>query len=238
MTKHSDVDDRVRGLLATAKQALGLSVTFLTRMDGTTQHLERVDSSIPFLFKEGYTQREERTLCHAIRSGALPAVIPDLREHPAAMALPAARFPSIRSYVSVPVVLSDGSVYGTFCGAGLTTDKGLAARDKALMDVLAQAAAVVIEPQVREDARVAEVTARLAPVLAAGGPDVVLQPIAEIATGRRLGAEALSRFPRTGAGLRTCASPTPTASGRATCSRCWRCAAPRSTWRPSPGTSP
>jgi EAL domain-containing protein (putative c-di-GMP-specific phosphodiesterase class I) len=188
-------DQQLRELLATAKRALGLSVTFLTRMDGTTQHLERVDSSVPFLFKEGYQQRQERTLCQAIREGRLPAVIPDLKEHPEAMRLPAARFPRIRSYVSVPVVFSDGTVYGTFCGAGLTTDKGLAARDQALMDVLAHAAALVLEPVVEEQNRVSEITARLEPVVRDRGPLVVLQPIAELATGRRIGAEALSRFP-------------------------------------------
>ena len=31
--------------------------------------------------------------------------------------------PRIRSYVSVPVTLTDGTLYGTFCAAGLTTDK-------------------------------------------------------------------------------------------------------------------
>jgi EAL domain-containing protein (putative c-di-GMP-specific phosphodiesterase class I) len=188
-------DRQIRDLLATAKRALGLSVTFLTRMDGTTQHLERVDSSVPFLFQEGYQQRQDRTLCQAIRDGELPAVIPDLRKHPAAMRLPAARFPRIRSYVSVPVVFSDGTVYGTFCGAGLTTDKGLAARDQALMDVLAQAAALVLEPAEQEKSRVAEITARLAPVIQDGGPLVVLQPIAALSTGLRVGSEALSRFP-------------------------------------------
>ena len=57
------------------------------------------------------------------------------------MKLPAARMPRLRSYVSVPVVLSDGELYGTFCAAGLTSDKDLTKRDKALMDVLASAAA-------------------------------------------------------------------------------------------------
>ena len=41
------------------------------------------------------------------------------------MRLPAARLPRIRSFVSVPVVLSDGTLYGTFCAAGLTSDKEL-----------------------------------------------------------------------------------------------------------------
>nr|WP_269204750.1 EAL domain-containing protein [Motilibacter deserti] len=182
--------------MRTAKEALGLSVTFLTRMDGETQHLEVVDSSVPFLFQEGYRQRQEATLCQAIRDGKLPPVIPNLKDHPEAMKLPAARFPRIRSYVSVPVVLSDGTVYGTFCGAGLTSDKGLTKRDQSLMDVLASAAAVVIEPGIREQARAEEIEARLRPVMEQGGPLVVLQPIVSLLTGRREGAEALSRFPR------------------------------------------
>ncbi|NHC46676.1 EAL domain-containing protein [Motilibacter aurantiacus] len=189
-------EQQVAELLRTAKGALGLSVTFLTRMDGETQHLEVVDSSVPFLFQEGYQQRQEATLCQAIRDKKLPAVIPDLRDFPVAMKLPAARFPRIRSYVSVPVVLSDGTVYGTFCGAGLTSDKGLTKRDQSLMDVLASAAAVILEPGVQEQARAAEIAARLQPVMDDGGPLVVLQPIVSLRTGHREGAEALSRFPR------------------------------------------
>jgi len=33
-------------------------------------------------------------------------------------------------------------------------------------------------------------------VISAGGPLVVLQPVAELATGSRVGAEALSRYPQ------------------------------------------
>jgi EAL domain-containing protein (putative c-di-GMP-specific phosphodiesterase class I) len=103
--------------------------------------------------------------------------------------------PRIRSYVSVPVVLSDGTLYGTFCAAGLTSDKALTKRDQALMEVLAQAASVLIEPEVRARAHRDGVEARLAPLMGEGGPTVVLQPIVELATGDRVGAEALSRFP-------------------------------------------
>jgi EAL domain-containing protein (putative c-di-GMP-specific phosphodiesterase class I) len=122
-------------------------------------------------------------------------VIPNLKDFDEAMKLPVARLPRIRSYVSVPVTLSDGSLYGTFCAAGLTSDKDLTKRDKALMDVLASAASVIVEPRVRENARRTEIEDRLRPVMAAGGPAVALQPIVDLGTGAQVGAEALSRFP-------------------------------------------
>lgn len=192
--RRSDADLQVADLLRTAKRSLGLSLTFLSRLDGRTQHLEVVESSIP-LFRDGQSQPQATSLCQAILDGKLPSVIPDVAKLPEAKRLPAARFPRIRSFVSVPVLLSDGTLYGTFCAAGFTADNELTKRDRALMEVLASAAATVIEPAVRQRHREAAVRARLRQVVDSGGPEVVLQAVVALVDGRRVGAEALSRFP-------------------------------------------
>jgi EAL domain-containing protein (putative c-di-GMP-specific phosphodiesterase class I) len=163
-------------------------------MDGEVQHLEVVESSLPF-FHDGQTQPQATSLCQAILDGKLPSVIPNVAKLPEAKRLPAARFPRIRSYVSVPVSLSDGSLYGTFCAAGFTADNDLTKRDRALMEVLASVAATIIEPGVQERRRESALRARLQPVFDAGGPRIVLQPIVAFRDGSRVGVEALSRFP-------------------------------------------
>ena len=193
--QRSEADQQIADLLRTAKKSLGMSVAFLSRMDGTTQHLEVVESSIPMLFHDGIQLKQESTFCQLALDGKLPAVMPDMRKSKLAMSLPSARIPRVRSYVTTPVRLSDGSVYGTFCAFGLTADAKLTKRDKSLMDVLASAAAMIIEPGLRQEQHRTEIEERLAPVFERGGPDVVLQPIVDLATGARVGAEALSRFP-------------------------------------------
>jgi EAL domain-containing protein (putative c-di-GMP-specific phosphodiesterase class I) len=190
----SDTDLKVAELLRTAKNSLGLSLTFLSRLDGTVQHLEVVESSIPF-FHDGQTQPQATSLCQAILDGKLPSVIPNVAKLPEAKRLPAARFPRIRSYVSVPVSLSDGTLYGTFCAAGFTADNELSKRDRALMEVLASVAATIIEPGVAERRRESAIRERLEPVIVSGGPRIVYQPIVALSDGTRVGAEALSRFP-------------------------------------------
>jgi GAF domain-containing protein len=179
-----------------ARTTLGMPVAFLTRMDATTQTPEVVDSKIPFLFQEGYQQQRDQTLCQAAIDGRVPPVMGDQTKHKMAMQLPAARFPRLRSFVTVPVHLSDGSLYGSFCAAGVTANDDLRARDAELMSLLARAAAVIVEPEVVARRQTAEIEDRYAPVLNGGGPQVVYQPIVDLRTRRRVGSEALSRFPR------------------------------------------
>ncbi|GAB3195987.1 hypothetical protein GCM10027261_17620 [Geodermatophilus arenarius] len=194
--QRTDAEQQIADLLRTARTSLHMSVAFLSRLDGTTQHLEVVDTRVPVLVREKAQIAQDTSFCQAILDGELPAVIDDVTRYPLAMSLPSARIPRIRSYVSTPVTLSDGSLYGTFCAFGFTSDKELTRRDEALMQVLASAASVIIEPEVRERQRRDDIDGRLDPLVAAGGPDVVLQPIVDLVTGARVGAEALSRFPR------------------------------------------
>jgi EAL domain-containing protein (putative c-di-GMP-specific phosphodiesterase class I) len=135
------------------------------------------------------------SLCQAILEGRLPRVIPDVAVLAEARDLPATRLLQIGSYLSVPVTLSDGRLYGTLCAAGSSAEPSLRMRDSALMAVLAKSAAAIVEPVVRRRERQSEIRERVERVLGDEGPTILLQPIVALDSRVRVGAEALSRFP-------------------------------------------
>jgi putative nucleotidyltransferase with HDIG domain len=101
--------------------------------------------------------------------------MPDVRRYPAARAVPGAELAGIRAFCSVPLVLSDGRLYGTLCGASHETHDGLAERDLQFLTVIARLVSDAIErdllaaEHVREQVESASVEALLAAVDARDG---------------------------------------------------------------------
>lgn len=184
---------QIEDLLRTARESLGLPMAYLTHLDATTQQLQVVDPTEAGVV--GATGERSASLCHAILAGRLPRVIPDTRSMPAAAALPPVADGSITSYVSVPVRLSDGRLYGTFCAASSTAHPDLTDTDARLMEVLAHVAATLIESQVDANERRHAVVDQVQQVLHGGGPEIVWQPIVDMTMASCQGFEALSRFP-------------------------------------------
>ncbi len=191
----ADIDpvrSQIEDLLQTARESLGLSMAYLTHLDTTTQQLQVVDPAD--VEAVGRTGARAASLCHAILADQLPRVIPDTRSMPAAAPLPPVADGSVASYVSVPVQLRDGRLYGTFCAASSTAHPELTDTDARVMEVLAHVAATLIDSRVDAMDRRLAVVEQVQRVLDEGGPDIVWQPIVDITKGACRGFEALSRF--------------------------------------------
>lgn len=131
------------------------------------------------------------TYCAQMVAGQLPRFIPDTRLEPGVRDFPATQRARIGSYIGVPLRLTDGTVFGSFCCASHEAQPELTARDVHFMEVLADLLTSELdrEYQWNLDRRLVE------RVLERSQLAVALQPVVDLRTGERLGVEALSRFP-------------------------------------------
>src|ERR1700712_3776663 len=96
----------------------------------------------------------------------------------------------IGSYIGVPLRLSSGRLYGTFCciahSPGLLDE-----RDVRFMAMLAELLVAELDEQHQQE----QSRRRIGGLLEGQSLDVAFQPIVDVRSGYCLGVEALSRFP-------------------------------------------
>jgi EAL domain-containing protein (putative c-di-GMP-specific phosphodiesterase class I) len=136
----------------------------------------------------------ERGFCQRVVDGRLPELIVDARALPEAANLPETHGIPIGSHLSVPIRLSDGRVYGTFCCFSFMPDLSLTKRDLQMMKAFADVLADQIDRDTRQGREQTDQINRITDVMRQGQPTIVYQPIYDLETRRMAGVEGLSRF--------------------------------------------
>jgi EAL domain-containing protein (putative c-di-GMP-specific phosphodiesterase class I) len=184
--------DRVLDL---ARRRLGLDVAYLTEMTGDGQVVRLLSGDAEAVgFDAGTTSDNDDTFCMRMLAGELPSVVPDTAAHPRASEVGLARSGLVGAYVGVPVRLEGGRLYGTLCCASRDRQAAMGAEVQQLMAAFSELIAAEIEEDEQLLTRSTAMRDRVDAVLRRG-PDILVQPIVELATGRTVGVEALSRFP-------------------------------------------
>lgn len=185
----------IDGFLRAVRTHLALQVAYVSRFDGNDSLFEHVDApGLEALIKPGDRRSLDDVYCRHILAGRLPELIPDTAAEPLAMGMPITAAVPIGAHVSVPLRLSDGSVYGMFCCLGPQADASLNPRDLAMMRSFADLAAAEIERRQQAEAVLDALRAPVAQVLADGGPGIAFQPIWRMGEAHPAGYEALARF--------------------------------------------
>ncbi|MEA2480554.1 MAG: hypothetical protein QOJ07_2476 [Thermoleophilaceae bacterium] len=165
LAQHPTVD----GALAAVREFLDMEIAMATEFVGPQQMLRKVDGDADsFFVAEGLGLPVEQTICHRILAGRLPNLIPSVAAEPRAAELPVTQLANIGAYASVPLLFSDGRVYGTLCAAAHAAKPALGYRELQFLHVLARLVADTVErEELQAVARELEVQAATATTLVA-----------------------------------------------------------------------
>ena len=113
---HPDLYEPLTFLLAQVRQALGMDIVFVSRLSDTQRVFEVVSAEGELAdVAPGVSDPLLETYCHRVAEGRLPAVVADTSGNAEVRALPVTDRLDIRAYLSAPVVLANGRVFGTVC---------------------------------------------------------------------------------------------------------------------------
>ncbi|WP_082905055.1 MULTISPECIES: sensor domain-containing phosphodiesterase [Marinobacter] len=184
----------MQAMLEAVRNHLGMDVAFVSRIENGKRSFDFVDSSIPPPIRPGDSGDVEDSYCQRVVDGRLPELINDAKEIEEARALPGTQSIPIGAHLSVPIMLDNGDLYGTFCCFSRHPDPSMNTRDLDVLRTFADIAGKHISH--REAARSQEkaLRAEIQEILAEERLAMVFQPIQDIHRQETVGFESLARF--------------------------------------------
>ena len=187
--------ESIQRILHSIRTHLDMDVAFASHVTPGEVLIEHADMGPKRPFATGDSFAPEDGYCQRILDGRLPYLIPDTSRVAEAAALRCTSEMPIGSHLSVPLKLSDGRVYGTFCCFSFRPNRTLNERDLRMMHAFADLAAAQIEAGIDLERHEAETVARVTAIIEKDSLAVVYQPIYQLDSNEVVGVECLARFP-------------------------------------------
>jgi EAL domain-containing protein (putative c-di-GMP-specific phosphodiesterase class I) len=191
----ASLQELIHSAVNLARYCLGMDVAFITEFKQGRRIFRHVASnSEPVPIKVGDAHPLEESYCQYIVSGAIPPIVDDSHIYPILKVLGATEAMRIRAHLGVPIRLSDGSIFGTFCCYSHRPISTLRDSDVTAMTRFAELVAGMLEQRVVAERLRDTVSMRVASVIDACAIWIAYQPIVDLSTRDTVGVEALARF--------------------------------------------
>jgi GAF domain-containing protein len=134
-------------LLRNVRTLLAMDIAFVSEFSDGRRIFRHVDAdpSQPRKLEVGQSDLVEETYCQRVVDGRLPLAIPNTAALPEARELAVTESLNIRAYLSAPVVLADGEIYGTLCCISHQTRSALGSRQVDALRTVADLISTEIE---------------------------------------------------------------------------------------------
>ncbi len=129
------MSETIEHMLRDVRQALQMDVVFVSEFAGNRLVFRELEGDAEsFEWREGEGFPLDESYCKRVLDGRLPRVVPDARNEDATKDLRVTSEADMGSYCAVPLILSDGRLYGTLCCVSHAPDPWLRERDLGLME--------------------------------------------------------------------------------------------------------
>ena len=182
-------------ILDAVRNHLGLEIAFVSRYVDEDRELMHVSSDLELPMGPGFREPRENSYCWHILQGTLPELIQDPADFPFTNELAITEMLPVGCHLNVPLKLSDGSVYGSFCALSRLPDRSMGERDLGVVKAFAQLAAEQIEVTLEQDVRRSALASTISQLIAGQRLTILHQPIHMLDGDRAAGVECLARFP-------------------------------------------
>ncbi len=189
------IDEVVLDALCAIRLHLDMEVAFVAEFSAGRRRFRYVDSALenpPIAV--GDSDPLELSYCQRVVDGRLPELMQDAQLIPAALELLVTTALPVGAHLSVPIRLSDGQIYGTFCCFSTRPNFTLGDRDLTIMHLFADFTSRQIDRELATAKARREITQRIESVLKPEAFTMVYQPIVDLVADKIIGFEALTRF--------------------------------------------
>jgi GAF domain-containing protein len=114
-TPFASLDEAINETLALLADLTVISLTMIHRLEGETLVVSHACDRMGLGIQPPVTVRRADTFCDSVLESLRPLIVPDADADPRWRQLPGKLLVGTRSYISVPIVLGDGRVFGTLC---------------------------------------------------------------------------------------------------------------------------
>jgi EAL domain-containing protein (putative c-di-GMP-specific phosphodiesterase class I) len=190
-----DSADVMEDALGAVRAYLGMEVAFISEFKFGQRIFRFVDAAPDApLLRPGDSAPLDESYCLRVVDGRLPELIQEASEIPEAASLPITADLPVRSHISVPVTLSNGAVFGTFCCFTSNYQARISDQDLSVMRLFADFVGRQIERHSRQVAEYQGVRRLIEQTIRERSFASYFQPIVDIEGRASVGFEALARF--------------------------------------------
>ena len=125
----------IEDMLRDVREAFRMDVAFVSKFDRDRLVFRKLEGDAEsFGWQEGESFPIDESYCKRVLDGRIPRVVPDAKREEATRDLRVTSEADMGSYCAVPLVLSDGRLYGTLCCVSHEPDPRLRESDLGIME--------------------------------------------------------------------------------------------------------